>query len=196
IVGGPRFENINGDNIISNEDFVVLGNPFPDLIFGFENNFSYKNFDLSVYFQGTVGNEVFNLRTRGNFFTRGENPKYEEVVNRWTPDNPTSDIPRAGSDGVAQIVPSSQDVEDGSHLRLRTARLTYNVPTDLLGDKGVKNMALYFTGTNLLLLSDFRLIDPETSSFGREGLGNIAQGFSSGEYPNARVLTLGLNITF
>lgn len=196
IVGGPRFENLNGDDIISNEDFVPLGNPFPDLIFGFENNISYKNFDLNFYFQGTVGNEVYNLRTRGNFFTRGENPKYAEVANRWTPDNPTSDIPRAGSDAVTQIVSSSADVEDGSHLRLRTARLTYNLPIQELGWKSVKNMSVYFTGTNLLLISDFRLIDPETSAFGRTGLGNVAQGFSNGEYPNAQVLTLGLNVTF
>ena len=138
IVGGPRFENLNGDGIISNEDFVVLGNPFPDLIFGFENNFSYKNFDLSLYIQGTVGNEVYNLRTRGNFWTRGENPKYAEIADRWTPENPTSDIPRAGHDGITSTGPSSYDVEDGSHLRLKTARLTYNFPVDKLGWNGVK----------------------------------------------------------
>lgn len=196
IVGGPRFENLNGDDVISNEDFVPLGNPFPDLIFGFENNFSYKNFDLNIYFQGTVGNEVFNLRTRGNFFTRGENPKYAEVADRWTPENPTSDIPRAGSDAVTQIVSSSVDVEDGSHLRLRTAKLSYNLPVDQLGWGTVKKMSVYLTGTNLLLFSDFRLIDPETSAFGREGLGNIAQGFSNGEFPNAQVISLGFNVTF
>lgn len=194
-VGGPRFENINGDGIISNEDFVVLGSPFPDLIFGFENNFTYKNFDLSFYIQGTVGNEVWNLRTRGNYFIRGENPKYAEIADRWSPDNPTSDIPRAGLI-EGSYFPSSVDVEDGSHLRLKTATLTYNFPVDKLGWNGIKNMSVYASGTNLLLLSDFRLIDPETSRFGRSGLGNIAQGFSNGEYPNAKVISLGLNVTF
>ncbi|MGB5553462.1 MAG: TonB-dependent receptor [Flavobacteriaceae bacterium] len=196
IVGGPRFENLNGDGIISNEDFVVLGNPFPDLIFGFENNISYKNLALNFFFQGTLGNEVYNLRTRGNFWTRGENPKYIEIKDRWTPENPTSDIPRAGHDGFSTVVPSSYDVEDGSHLRLKTATLTYNFPVEKMGWKSVKNMSLYASGTNLLLFSDFRLIDPETSAYGRDGLGNIAQGFSSGEYPNARIISLGLNVTF
>ncbi len=196
IVGGPRFENLNGDGIISNEDFVVLGSPFPDLIFGLDNSFSYKNFDLSVYFQGTLGNEVYNLRTRGNFWTRGENPKYAEIADRWTPENPTSDIPRAGHDGISITQPSSYDVEDGSHLRLKTATLTYNFPIDRLGWKRVQKMSVYASGTNLLLFSDFRLIDPETSRYGRSGLGNIAQGFSNGEYPNAKVLTLGVNVTF
>lgn len=196
IVGGPRFENLNGDGIISNEDYVVLGSPFPDLIFGFENNISYKNLALNFYFQGTVGNEVYNLRTRGNFWTRGENPKYIEIADRWTPENPTSDIPRAGHDGISNTFPSSYDVEDGSHLRLKTATLTYNFPTDKMGWKGVKDMSIYVSGTNLLLFSDFRLIDPETSAYGRTGLGNIAQGFSGGEYPNPQIISLGLNVTF
>lgn len=194
-VGGARYENINGDGIISSEDYVVLGSPFPDLIFGFENSLSYKNFDLNLYFQGTVGNEVYNLRTRENYFIRGELPKYAEIADRWSLDNPTSNIPRAGL-VEGSYVPNSVDVEDGSHLRLKNVRLAYNLPVDQMGWKGVKSMSVYVSGTNLLLLSNFRLIDPETSRFGSSGLGNIAQGFSRGEYPNAKVLSLGLNVTF
>ena len=194
-VGGPKYKDTNGDGTISNEDFEVLGNPFPDLIYGFENNFSYKNLDLNIYIQGTVGNEVYNLRTRNSFFIRGELPKYAEVANYWSPDNPTSDIPRPGFvEGAYQ--PNSFEIEDGTHLRLKNVRLTYNFPVEKIGWNGVKNMSIYASGTNLLLLSDFRLIDPESSRFGRDGLGNIAQGFSAGEYPNARVLSLGLNVTF
>jgi len=194
-VGGPKYNDVTGDGIISNDDYVVLGNPFPDLIYGFENNFSYKNFDLSIYIQGTVGNEVFNTRTRTNLFIRGEVPKYAEAANHWSVDNPNSDIPRPGFVEGA-YVPNSVDVEDGSHLRLKNVRLAYNLPVDQMGWKNVKNMSIYASGTNLLLLSDFRLIDPETSRYGRSGLGNIAQGFAGGEYPNASVISLGLNVTF
>ncbi len=194
-VGGPKYRDTDGDGDITNEDFEVLGNPFPDLIYGFENNFSYKNFNLSIYIQGTVGNEVFNLRTRTSYFTRGEVPKYAEVANYWSPQNPTSDIPRPGlTEGDYQ--PNSFDVEDGSHLRLKNVRFTYNFPIEKMGWKGVKDMSIYANGTNLLLLSDFRLIDPETNAFGNQGLGNLAQGFSNGEYPNARVISLGFNVTF
>ncbi|HEU0226250.1 MAG TPA: hypothetical protein VFQ86_00780, partial [Arachidicoccus soli] len=108
----------------------------------------------------------------------------------------TSDVPRAGSDAITNIPSNSKYIEDGSHLRLKTAKLTYNLPVSKFGWKGVKNLGVYVSGTNLLLISNFTLIDPETSRFGREGLGNIAQGFSNGEYPNARVLSLGLNVTF
>ncbi|MFV9551398.1 SusC/RagA family TonB-linked outer membrane protein [Algibacter sp. PT7-4] len=206
-VGGPRYKDQltidtnndgipdQGDGIISNEDYVVLGNPFPDLIYGFENNFSYKNFDLSIYIQGTVGNEVFNTRTRTNYFIRGEVPKYAEAANYWSPENPTSNVPRPGL-LEGDYVPNSFDVEDGSHLRLKNVKFTYHLPVEKMGWKGVKDMSIYASGTNLLLLSDFRLIDPETSQYGSSDLGNLAQGFAGGEYPNASVISLGLNVTF
>ncbi len=196
VVGGSRFEDLNGDGIISTEDNVVLGSPLPDLIFGFENTFTYKNFDFSFYFQGTEGNEVYNLRMRNHYFNRGETVKFGDLRNRWTVDNPTSDIPRAGADSVTNTPSNSEYVEDGSHIRLKNIRLAYNLPVGKYGLKGLKATTLYLSGSNVLLFSDFRLIDPETSNFGRTGLGNIAQGYSDGEYPNPRVLTLGLNVTF
>ncbi len=194
VVGGPRYEDLNGDGIISTEDNVVLGDPTPDLIFGFENSFSYKNFDFSFYFQGTVGNEMYNLRMRNHYFNRGETTKFADLANRWTEDNPTSDIPRAGSDAITNNLSNTLFVEDGTHIRLKTVRLAYNFTPDAI--KGISNATIYLTGTNLLLISNFRLIDPETSRFGRNGLGNIAQGYADGEYPNPRVLTFGLNATF
>lgn len=194
VLGGPRYEDLNGDGIISTQDNVVLGDPTPDLIFGFENSFIIQNFEFSFYFQGTTGNEVYNLRMRNHYFNRGETTKFADLADRWTPENPTSDIPRAGSDAVTTNLSNTEYVEDGSHLRLKTVRLAYNFSSGTI--KGIENATLYFTGTNLLLFSNFRLIDPETSRFGRSGLGNIAQGYSDGEYPNPRVLTLGLNVTF
>jgi len=197
VVGGSRFEDLNGDGIISTEDNVILGDPTPDLIFGLENSFSYKNWDFSFYFQGTMGNEVYNLKMRNHYFQRGEAVKFGDLRDRWTVDNPTSDIPRAGADAITNTPSNSKYVEDGSHIRLKTVRIAYNFPVDKLGWKDtVSNATLYFTGTNLLLISDMRLIDPESSNFGRNGLGNIAQGYVNGEYPNPRVLTVGLNVTF
>ncbi|TNJ44979.1 TonB-dependent receptor [Tamlana fucoidanivorans] len=196
-VGGARFEDISGDGIISSEDYVIAGDPTPDLIFGFENKFSYKNWDLSFYFQGTVGNEVFNLLMRNNYFNRGEATKFGDIADRWKEGvNETSNIPRAGTDTVGGIPPNTEYIEDGSHVRLKTARLAYNVPVNDWGLKGVKDATIYASGANLLLFSSTRLIDPEASSFGRTGLGNIAQGYLSGQYPNPRTITFGLNVTF
>jgi len=198
VVGGSRFEDLNGDGIISTEDNVVLGSPFPDLIFGFENSFSYKNLDFSFFFQGTSGNEVYNLNMRNNYFNRGEAVKFGDLRDRWTVDNPNSDIPRAGADSVTNTPPNSEYVEDGSHIRLKAVRLAYNFPTEKMGLDGVKNATIYLNGSNLLLFSKTRLIEPEANNFneGNNQFGNIALGFLSAQYPNPRVLTLGLNVTF
>lgn len=196
VVGGPKFEDLNGDGIISTEDNVVMGSPQADLIFGMENSMSYKNFEFSFFFQGTLGNDVYNLRTRNSYFTRGEVTKYAELADRWTPENPTSYIPRAGSDAVTSIPSNTKYVEDGSHIRLKTVRLIYNLPVAKFGWEKVNRMSVYFSGSNLFLASGFRLIDPETSRYGNSGVGNIAQGFSNGEYPNTKVLTFGVNVTF
>lgn len=196
VVGGSHFEDINGDGIASTEDNVILGSPIPDLIFGIENSFSYKNFDFSFFFQGTLGNEVYNLRMRNHYFNRGETVKFGELRDRWSLDNPTSNIPRAGADTVTNTPSNSAYVEDGSHLRLKTVRLAYNFPNNFLDIMGVKNATIYFSGANLLLFSKTRLIEPEASNFGRTGLGNIAQGYLDANYPNPRVITFGLNVTF
>jgi hypothetical protein len=194
-LGSSKWEDLNGDGNITNEDNIIIGNPYPDLMFGFENTLTYKNFSLNFFFQGTVGNEVYNLQMRNWYFVRGENRKFIDIADRWTPENPTSNVPRAGASSESTNSNSSF-VEDGSHLRLKTLTLTYNLPVAKWGWKGVKNMSVYFNGTNLWLLSDFRLIDPETSNFGNSGLGNIAQGFAGAEYPNTKVLTLGVNVNF
>ncbi|WKN33875.1 TonB-dependent receptor [Porifericola rhodea] len=189
-VGGPRFGDTNGDQQITEDDFIVLGSPQPDFIYGLQNAISYKNFSLDFFFQGTSGNEVFNSLTQTAFFGRAERTKYAETLNRWTPDNPDSNIPRAGAvAALSEIKNNSEMIEDGSHIRLKSLKLTYKLPLDQWGVNTFKDISVYFTGSNLFVLSDFRLKDPETSMFNRD---NIAQGFSSGEYPSSRILSIGV----
>jgi TonB-linked SusC/RagA family outer membrane protein len=194
VVGGPRYRDTNDDGNISVEDFEVLGSPQPDFLGGIQNTFAWKNISLDVFIQGTYGNEIFNSLTQSAFFGRPEANKYAETLNRWTPENPDSDIPRAGAVAtLADVKNNSRMVEDGSHLRLKSLRLNYNFPVRKLGWNMFENLSMYFSGTNLLLLSNFQLFDPETSSYGNS---NLAAGFSSGEYPYGRTLTLGVKATF
>ena len=189
-VGGPRFKDRNNDGVISEDDFVVLGDPYPDVAFGLQNTFSFRSWTLSAFLQGTYGNDVFNSLTQLGFFGRPGENKYKEVLNRWTPDNPNSDIPRAGAvTAISEVPNNSVALEDGSHLRLRTLSLSYDLPVQKLGLSTFKRLNVYFSGNNLFLLSSFRLGDPESSQFGGD---NIATGFSSGEYPTARTYTLGI----
>ena len=175
---------------------MVLGSPQPDFYYGLGNTFSYNNFDLDFFFQGTYGNEVFNSLTQTAFFGRSETTKYAETLNRWTPENPTSDIPRAGAvAALSEIYNNSAMIEDGSHIRLKSLRLGYNIPVDNLGLKGFKAINVYVTGTNLFILSDFRLKDPETSQFDRDQE-NLSIGFSRGQYPTSRTISAGVKVNF
>lgn len=192
-VGGPRFEDTNGDNQITEDDFIVLGSPQPDFYYGFGNSMRMGNFTLDFFFQGTYGNEVFNSLTQTAFFGRSETTKYAETLNRWTPENPTSDIPRAGSvAALSEIYNNSEMIEDGSHIRLKNFRFGYNVP--LKTDK-IRGLSVYLTGNNLFVISSFRLKDPETSQYGRQS-DNLSMGFSSGQYPTSRTVAIGAKIDF
>lgn len=195
-VGGPRFEDTNGDGEVNEDDFIVLGSPQPDFYFGIGNTFTYKNFELDFFFQGTQGNEVFNSLTQTALFGRPETTKYKETLDRWSPDNPTSDIPRAGAvASLSEIFNNSTMIEDGSHIRLKSLRLGYTIPGQSLGLNGVQGINVYIVGSNLFVISDFRLKDPETSQFGRNS-DNLSFGFSRGQYPSSRVISVGARIDF
>ncbi len=191
-VGGPRFEDISNDGQITEDDLVIQGSPQPDFIYGFQNTLQYKTLSLEIFIQGTSGNEVFNSLTQTAFFGRSERTKYASTLNRWTPENPTSDIPRAGAVAALSEIPNnSQNIENGSHLRLKNVRLGWDLPIKEWGWKGIDNLNVFLAGANLFVLSDFTLTDPETSMFGR---GNVTQGFSQGEYPSARTITGGIKV--
>lgn len=195
-VGGPHFEDTNGDGEVNEDDFIVLGSPQPDFYYGIGNTFTYKNFELDIFFQGTQGNEVFNSLTQTAFFGRPETTKYKETLNRWSPQNPTSDIPVAGSvASLSEIFNNSEMIEDGSHLRLKSLRLAYNFTGESLGLKGVQGIQVYLAGSNLFVLSDFRLKDPETSQFSRNS-DNLSFGFSRGQYPSSRIVSVGARVDF
>ncbi|WP_215223962.1 SusC/RagA family TonB-linked outer membrane protein [Echinicola shivajiensis] len=192
-VGGPRFEDTNGDKQITEDDFIVLGSPQPDFYFGIGNTFKIGNFDLDFFFQGTYGNEVFNSLTQTALFGRPETTKYAETLDRWTPDNPTSDIPRAGSvAALSEVYNNSAMIEDGSHIRLKSLRVAYNFPMEA---SKLGGLTVYLTGNNLFVISDFRLKDPETSQYGRNS-DNLSMGFSQGQYPTSRTVAIGAKIDF
>ena len=198
VVGGPRFNDTNEDGIINNDDHEILGDPEPDFYGGINNVISYKNFSLELYFQGTYGNEIYNEFAQRGFFGRSTSNVYADLANRWTPENPTSDIPRAGSMvSISDIRSNSELVEDGSHLRLKNVRLSYNVPLKKSG--AIKSLTVYGLGSNLFLLSDFRGYDPESSRINPGSTNrfkNVISGVVRVEYPNARTFTVGLRANF
>ncbi len=196
-VGGPHFGDTNGDKQISIDDFKVLGSPEPDFYGGMQNTFTYKNFVLDIFIQGSYGNEIFNTLTQTAFFGRAGENKYAITLDRWTPDNPTSDIPRAGTvSEFSAIYNNTKEIEDGSYLRLKSLQFTYNLPVKKWGSFGkvFNDMSVFFSGENLLLFSRFKLFDPETSKYGNGGnqYSNILAGYADGAYPYAKTYTVGV----
>ncbi len=191
VVGGPRFKDENGDGKINNDDHVVMGNPEPKIFGGLNNSFQYKNFTFDFFLQGTLGNDIYHEYNQQGFFGLSETNVYAEQINRWSPTNPTSNIPKAGGiASLSDVVSNSAMLEDGSHLRLKTVKLEYLLPIE---SKVLKNLSIYGVGSNVFLLSKFRGYDPEATRFGTN---STVRGIIRNQYPNARTYTLGLKANF
>lgn len=192
--GAYKYEDVNGDGTINGEDRTIIGNPNPDYIFGWNNDFQYKNFTLSVFIQGSVGNDLMNINrlflASGRFINNAFQDWFD---NRWTPSNPTND-PRYvnisyGSETNQFLQPNSAIVEDGSYIRLKNVSLGYNLP--LQNVKGINSARVYVTATNLFTITDYSGFDPEVNI---RGGNNLAQGVDFAAYPRAQTLTLGVQI--
>lgn len=141
----PKYKDLNGDGVIDTNDRTMIGRGLPIHTGGFTNNFEYKGFDLSVFFQWSYGNDVLNanrLFFDSGFQKKRELNQYASYTDRWTPENPNSNIP-AATNSSSNLVISSRVVEDASFLRLKTVTLGYTVPKTFL--KNIKLTTHAFT---------------------------------------------------
>ena len=188
--GDVRFKDLNGNGQIDDGDRTNIGNPIPDMTFGINLGANYKNFDLSVFMQGTLGNEIFNA-TRRHDLTMTNMPV--EYLNRWTGPGTSNELPRFtwnDSNGNWTNI-SDLYVEDGSYLRVKNVQLGYNLPLQFLGRVGLSKARVYVSADNLFTLTGYSGYDPE---IGASSPLNV--GIDRGVYPQARSYRLGLNITF
>jgi TonB-dependent starch-binding outer membrane protein SusC len=188
--GEYKYKDVNNDGKINTSDRTVLGSPFPDYTFGFNNDLRYGPFTLAFFFQGVQGNTLFNMNR-----TESENPisfrrnRLEiAYTDRWTPENPTnansSSVPVAVS--YASNV-NNRAVEDASYIRLKTVQLGVNLPIPERWK--LRKAQLYVTGQNLFTITDYTGYDPEVSAFGTS---NVRADFNA--YPLTRTFTIGATI--
>ena len=200
--GDIRFADLNGDNVINDDDRGHFGNPFPDFTLGFNLGFQYKNFDLSVLVQGVFGNDVYFLY--GNFAyetqLRGFN-SYAKILDRWTPTNTDTDIPKVSVDdrnNNRRI--STRFLEDGSYVRVRNVTLGYTFNNLLKTDK-IKDLRLYVSAQNLFTFTKYSGLDPEIQANTNDTQGynvssDLAVGIDWGTVPAPRTILVGMNIKF
>jgi len=190
--GHPIFEDRDGDGAITPADQTIIGSPFPDFTYGIQNSFSYKNFQLDVFFQGQEGAELININLIESLYPANfrRNRQSRTIIDRWTPQNPDAKWPSSvnpNAYGASKV--NTLTVEDASYFRLKNVQLSYKVPVDNIDF--LNSMRVYVTGQNLFTITDYGGFDPESNSLGSS---NVRVDYSS--YPTARTYLLGLTASF
>ena len=202
--GDPKYTDVNQDKRINSSDIMIMGNAIPDFIFGWSNRVSYNNFELTLLIQGSKGNDIFNQgRIRLENIVEGTSIR---LLDRWTENNQDTDVPAfidavtRQNAGLENRVSLGSDggrlqryVEDGSYVRLKNVTLGYSVPSSLINRIKVTKLRVYVSGTNLITLTKYTGYDPEVSAYNR----NDAQiGVDLSNYPTAKTITFGIDVTF
>ena len=172
-----------------------LGNPNPTFTYSLGNNFSYKDFDLTVFLVGSYGGKVYNavsLQTQGEYGLYMN--QLSKVLNYWSPSNPNSNIPTPrASFGNNNLVMSDRFLESGSYLRFQNVRIGYNLPQRWASKALMAHLKVYISGQNLFVITKYSGLDPEVGSLNQNP---TLQNVDYGRYPTPRLLTAGLDAEF
>lgn len=191
--GDPIYVDQNGDSSITGADRVIIGHALPKFIYGFTNNFRYQRFNLSVFVQGVYGDNILNenLYDIQNGFTSDN--KLASVTGSWTGDGTSNTLPRVSSTLRRSTGVTSDVIEDGSYVRLKTVSLSYNISVP--ANKTIKSLLVYVTGQNLATLTHYSGFDPEVNSYGTNtNANNLSLNTDYGSYPASRSFLLGLKL--
>ncbi len=222
--GFMKLKDLNGDGLINSQDRRVIGSALPDATGGFGLDAQYKDFDASVLFSWSVGNDVYNTgkidynqlyrTTFGNMLSSQSSDKRFTYIDvdgsiTGTAGEVVTDLAQLGqlnqnkttwsgsnSFGQATTVISDWAVEDGSFLRLSTITLGYTLPESLSSNIGMSVFRVYVTGYNLWLWTKYSGYDPEVSTTRSDGYAALTPGLDYSSYPRSRSFLVGVNITF
>jgi TonB-linked SusC/RagA family outer membrane protein len=192
VPGDFKFADTNGDGVIDDKDRQYIGNPHPDLIYGFNLGATFKGFDFTAFFQGTLGNDIWNglksLATPGN-----SNALADAYTQAWFKDGDNASYPRIStSNNNNNYRASSWWVEKGSYLRLQNVQIGYNVsPTFLQRVKVLRTCRFYVSGQNLFTFTKYKGLDPEIGASNALNL-----GYDAIRYPSSRTILAGINAQF
>jgi TonB-dependent starch-binding outer membrane protein SusC len=192
--GDPKFVDRNKDSLISGTDRSIIGNALPKYIYGFTNNFRFRRWNLNVFLQGVQGVKVFNenLYELQNGFT-GTN-KLKSVINSWAGEGSNNSLPRVSSVLRRGTGVTSDVIEDGSYLRIKTVSLSYDF--DLINSKIVKSLNIYMSGQNIFTFTKYSGYDPEVNSYGNNSSSNnLSLNTDYNSYPASRTITFGVKMT-
>ena len=188
--GDIRFRDLNGDNVIDVKDQTYIGNPIPKATYGLTGDISFMGFDLSMFWQGSQGNDIYNGSVRYDFsYVNRPNSSLE----RWTGPGTSNFEPRVNlNDPNQNARVSDRFVEDGSYIRLKNLQLGYTFPKLWMNKAKIKEFRVYVSAQNLLTFTKYNGLDPEIGTIG----GALELGIDKGFYPQARILLGGVSLKF
>jgi TonB-linked SusC/RagA family outer membrane protein len=212
-LGDYIFEDVNGDGVINSEDCTFIGNPEPKFTWGFGNTFSYKGFDLNIFFSGAYGNKAMNLtrmyiedpRLNSNILKSSLNYAVVSVID---PSLPSDDyrncyVSNASSTTMPALQRSDANnnytrisdllIEDASYIRLQNLSIGYTLPKSLVRKATLENARIYFNCQNVFTISKYSGLDPEVGAMYGDAL---MTGVDYGRYPSPRIYTFGINLSF
>lgn len=195
-VGGPRYQDINGDGAITADDRTIIGDANPDFIYSLSFNASYKNFDILAFFNGVQGNDLYEATRYFTDFPTFDGARSTRLLDAWSPTNTSSMIPSSYA-GVSDMEYSSSSyyIQDGSFLRMKNLQLGYTLPAKALGTKlGLSKVRIYVSATNLFTITNYTGMDPEVSQ--ETDIAFSIPGLDRGIYPAGRQYLLGLSVGF
>jgi TonB-linked SusC/RagA family outer membrane protein len=197
VPGDAKYQDLNGDHIISNSDLQPLGNGLPKYSYGFSNTVSYKNFDLYFMLQGTHGNQIYSETAAYTWGGLGDqrNPTTIDALNIWSPANQTDNPTYSKTSG--NYINSSRWIYDGSYLKLRSVSLTYHLPQSVAGHWKMSDLQIYVSGQNLFCITKFPGYDPEVQNVTGTATGTpFTAGLENGLIPVPRSYTFGVRASF
>ncbi len=194
--GDVKYKDLNHDGTIDENDRAHVGSSIPKQTLGINLQANYKGWDLTTFFQGAFGQDVFKqigYETEG--FYRGFNVSKKYYDHYWRGEGTSNKYPRPSWSAKSNnVMASTRFLEDASYLRLKNIQLGY---TFSLKTKDISSLRVYVNATNLLTFTDYTGLDPEmTTSANSSDEGDIANGIDWGTYPVAKNFTFGVNITF
>jgi TonB-dependent starch-binding outer membrane protein SusC len=205
--GDLKFKDLNGDGVITEKDRTYLGSPIPDFQLGLGNNFSYKGFDLNIFFSANIGNEVVNgMRVNGenpltnNGYLKSlndhavlalvdPNGSASDPNNVYVTNPNTTIVGLKNNDSNRNHRFSDKYVENGSFIRCKNMTMGYTMPNEWMQKMHISSLRMYVSVTNPFLITKYKGMDPEVGSWNP-----LQSGIDYGFYPQARTFTLGINV--
>ncbi|HTJ50029.1 MAG TPA: TonB-dependent receptor [Cyclobacteriaceae bacterium] len=190
--GDVRFKDLTGDGIIDAKDRTILGSPQPKVTYGLNATLAYKSFDLSLFFIGVGGVDIYNADRMQGLDASYPFNMYAEVKGRWTDEGTSNSIPRLSStDPNTNFRTSTLFIESGAFLRFKNFNLGYTIPQKVSNVAHINKARIYITGQNIFTVTKYKGLNPE---LGFPGNGQINVDYA--QYPQSKTYTIGATLSF